>query len=405
MGKSMFRAFVLLVTLYLLVTFSIPFATSQELDSPSIKGANEEDEFVRNSQEALKQDAQWYAEYFGVSFEEALRRLQLQGLIGELNAMLTEQESDSFAGLWIQNVPDYRVFIAFTENGEEKVQPYIKDQAYEELIEVKVADISLASLQEDQRKIFSDVGSLGIDLISGIDVANNRITLEVLSVDQLAPALQQAGILLPSYVQVIEVDELPTPEANDFAGLPQSHGTSGYIVYEASTGAKYHSTAGHLSNNINLYPGSPIETHLPYKVGSERYGGNYDYQLHLIPANLTPQPWAADATPDSTPYYRIITARASRIQQSPGSTACHYGSNTGYSCGTIQSNNQCVVINGIQGCEWVRVTGANHGGGDSGGPWYFGGTAYGIHSSGGGGTTIYMPVDSMFDHGYLVWTQ
>ncbi|NKQ35856.1 MAG: hypothetical protein HF973_09605, partial [Chloroflexi bacterium] len=276
----------------------------------------------------------------------------------------------------------------------------------EEFVEVQVANLTLVQLEEEQENIFSTIAELGIDATSSIDVSNNRITLEVLAINQFNTTIQKIGIQLPNYVEVIEVDDLPVPEANDYAGLAQNQGTSGYIVYNAYTGYKYHSTAGHLINNINLYPGTANETHLPYKVGSERYGGNYDYQLHLIPSNLTPKPWAADAAGwGSTPYYRIITARASRIQQVPGSTACHYGNNTGYSCGTIQNNNACLPVNGTQGCRWVRVTGANHGQGDSGGPWYYGSTAYGIHHGGSNYAAYYMPVDSMFDHGYLVWTQ
>ncbi|MDQ3525911.1 MAG: S1 family peptidase, partial [Chloroflexota bacterium] len=69
---------------------------------------------------------------------------------------------------------------------------------------------------------------------------------------------------------------------------------------------------------------------------------------------------------------------------------CHRGATTGTSCGTIESithdpGSLCGPNrNGECASTWVRVTGPNLAcsGGDSGGPWFNGGTAYGIHKSG-----------------------
>jgi hypothetical protein len=144
---------------------------------------------------------------------------------------------------------------------------------------------------------------------------------------------------------------------------------------------------------------------MQYKSGSERYSGNYDYQLHYIPSGVTPQPWAADATNDSTPFYRVINSATSRVHQQVGTIVCHYGKTTGYSCGTIQKKNECINVQGVVGCRWMRVTGANHDNGDSGGPWYSGSSAYGSHSFGvsGQNITYYMPISNIYDQGYVVW--
>lgn len=209
---------------------------------------------------------------------------------------------------------------------------------------------------------------------------------------------------LPEYVKVIETKELPALEADDYAGLDQNDGTSGYIVYSIyDPSTKYHTTAAHLIDTIYVYPPGSSAIYLPFHP-PQHYGGNYDYQVHTIPLSLTPRPWAKDGIWDpQTPGYFVVTGVAPRTQQPAGSTACHYGKTTGYSCGTIDTNELCNTVNGQTGCRWVRVTGASHAGGDSGGPWFYGGYAYGIHASGSGNTTVYMPVDNMYDHGWAVW--
>lgn len=62
---------------------------------------------------AIAIDAHWYAERFGVSHEEAVHRLRLQGAIGELDSAL-RSERRTFAGLWIEHEPVFQIVVAFT---------------------------------------------------------------------------------------------------------------------------------------------------------------------------------------------------------------------------------------------------------------------------------------------------
>ena len=78
-----------------------------------------------SSDDALTRDAIPYAKAFGVSVEEAKRRLLLQDTIGALNAMLVNNESETFGGLWIDNEsPEYKAIVAFTSDGEATVALY-----------------------------------------------------------------------------------------------------------------------------------------------------------------------------------------------------------------------------------------------------------------------------------------
>ncbi len=67
-----------------------------------------------------------YAKDQDVPLEEAVRRLQLQESVGKLGAELEANERDTFAGLWIEHEPEYRVVAAFTRDGEETIRPYVE---------------------------------------------------------------------------------------------------------------------------------------------------------------------------------------------------------------------------------------------------------------------------------------
>ena len=69
--------------------------------------------------DALVEDAQTYAEDYGVSEEQAISRARLQNCfanrLAKLESELRTQERDSFAGLWIEHEPEYRFVVLFTE--------------------------------------------------------------------------------------------------------------------------------------------------------------------------------------------------------------------------------------------------------------------------------------------------
>ena len=87
--------------------------------------------------DALAQGAQAYATEYGLDLEEAVRRLALQEPIGALNAELAEKEQATFAGLWVEHEPEYRLFVRFTQRGERTLQPYIEGGPLEEMVDRK----------------------------------------------------------------------------------------------------------------------------------------------------------------------------------------------------------------------------------------------------------------------------
>jgi len=152
---------------------------------------------------ALRIDAEAMAAALGISVDEAIRRLSLQEPIGHLGAQLEQQEADTFAGLWIQDEPEYRVIVAFTHNGQKTIKPYIENTSLEKLVEVRMAEVSLAELKTTQQKVRQIIQELGLAFSSDINIQENQVELDVTDQALWEASVQQAGLHLPENVRVI----------------------------------------------------------------------------------------------------------------------------------------------------------------------------------------------------------
>jgi len=159
----------------------------------------------------------------GISLEEALRRLQLQDAIGELGARLERQEAETFAGLWIQHEPEYRVVVVFTRDSEDTIRPYVENTPLADLIEVRNGEATYDELVTAQQQAQRQVARLGLPISSGINVFENQVELYVTDRALFDSAMQAAHIQLPPYVVVISVYEpLGTPPF-PLAPVPDVH--------------------------------------------------------------------------------------------------------------------------------------------------------------------------------------
>jgi streptogrisin C len=175
---------------------------------------------------------------------------------------------------------------------------------------------------------------------------------------------------------------LPRPASDIYGGLEinGSGCTSGFSVVNGS-GTRGITIAGHCSTT-DSYQGID----LPYVAGF--YGGNYDVQWHTASA-FSVQNWITDG---AVPYTRPITSRTFWGNQPVGGFVCKYGRSSGYGCGTINRKDDTPTC--IPGARpvWLRV-GVAIMGGDSGGPVFYGESAYGTISCGDASTLIYSAVD------------
>jgi hypothetical protein len=388
---------VLLVCLIVLLV-QVPTATFAQGEGP---GQNPL--VVRDSEEAYRVDAEAYVAAFGGTIDEAVRRLKLQEKIIELDEKLQAHERGAFAGLWIEHTPRFRVIVQFTHGGKEVVLPYVQKgrlAVLENVVEVQNAPISLGQLRNSHEGVIQDIQATGVPFESDIVLQTSSINVYVTSREQLETAMSNIGRPFPGNVQVVEVEQLSQPEANWYAGYRLNNGngcTSGFSLRTAF-GQKYTSTAGHCSG-ANISPlGTPI-----YTVDQ----GSYDFQVNPVPAGYTIKNWAADNIFDSTPYYRVITARSGSA--AVGTFVCKFGAATGYTCGNVESQNY--NFEGV--ATWLLVKSSNANvkvscGGDSGGPVYTGSTGVGELVAGWCSLTtnkfIAMPVNKYWDNGYDVMT-
>lgn len=326
--------------------------------------------------DGLQQDAAVYASTFGVSLQEGGRRLQLQEAVDALNARLTEEQAGTFAGLSIEHTPEFHVIARFTRKGEETIRPYLTP-ALAEVVRVEPARFTLRQLERRLEASYRRVRASGIPAAGGVDVRANRAEVHV---QRGRGVSAQAFVAGEEDLAVVEVDHLPQEEITMYGGLSITGCTSGFTVRN-SAGTRGVSTSGHCGNSQTL-------SGVALTLRGEAYSGSYDIQWH----NASSGSHTYTNTIKVGSATRAITGTRARTSQTVGSQVCKQGRTTGYTCGTISTISYCAS----GACTWVRVAGNGTNlseGGDSGGPWFSGNTAYGSHTYGIGNDSAYMPVD------------
>jgi hypothetical protein len=150
--------------------------------------------------EALRQDARAYAEAHDVPLDEAIWRLRTQDPIGELQAVLQEQEADVFGGLWIEHEPVYKVIVLVTRNARRIERRYIQGGPLADIVEVREVRWTLEALTAAQAKVIQTLEEVGSRATTGIDVRGNCVTLYVADPAALLKEIDAAGLTLPEPV-------------------------------------------------------------------------------------------------------------------------------------------------------------------------------------------------------------
>ena len=196
---------------------------------------------ILSSEEALRRDAERYAEEMGITLDEAMRRFQYMDDIGQLNAALTANEHDSFAGLWVEHQPDFRVIVLFTRRGERTIRPYIKDKSWAHLVEVRKASVTYAELQAVQAETIQALDKLAFEVSCSLDVKGNRVEVWVTDREWFERELEKADIDLPKHVELVvieghsvqEIDICATPSVPGVA-FPRQEPVEGIRVTMAA---------------------------------------------------------------------------------------------------------------------------------------------------------------------------
>jgi hypothetical protein len=187
--------------------------------------------------------------------------------------------------------------------------------------------------------------------------------------------------------------------------------TAGFVIRGMSSGLKRLSTAAHCIRDLGglnataryelppLDGGNATPITLMWKVpGSpSRSLPDLGYVSH---GSFTPYPSFY-----ITNFSKREVHSAAQSRADVGTLLCHWGRSThAQECGHVTDS----VANVDEACCVTLVNGdeAAHLGGDSGGPWYYGYMAFGIHHGGAPNSTdaSFTPVHMLNDYGVEVWT-
>lgn len=376
-------------------------------------------------EDATMRDATVYMEDFGVSYRKAKFRLGIQSLIGEFEEKIKKKEGRDFAGLYIQHKPRYRIKVLYKKrkhhrhyrghrckhrrhhghhkNFRHTVHKLLHKKKFRKLrrfVRVKKAKNTMSDLEALQLTVLNLVNTVNILADTSVDIIKNKVELAVTSIDDLNNALTDNGLSLPNGVNLIEVNQLISIESI-YGGLPISTCTVGFGV-KNSSGTKGIVTAAHCSNT-QKHDG----VSLPFQT--EVLSGSTDMQWHTAPNITVENDVRTSSFFGVTTTWRNITGTVSRSAQSVGSVVCKYGKTTGYGCGTILSKSVMPSAD-VQNPNATFVSVSDNGstltaGGDSGGPWFSGNNAYGVHQAGNKSTiSVYTPINYLSNLGLTILT-
>ena len=167
-------------------------------------------------------------------------------------------------------------------------------------------------------------------------------------------------------------------DATFIGGQRVGNCTSGFTARQRGTGVYGIITAGHCEPPFTMHNVALTQV-------VRRHGPYVDAQFLSIPAGSSHRLFDEFVCGRVLPC--DVAGDVSRFNMM-GSYVCHYGRNSGNSCGTVDDinhrpHNRC---EGECNSTFVRVTGPDLRAcrGDSGGPWYHGSAAYGIHKGSDG---------------------
>jgi hypothetical protein len=169
---------------------------------------------LADENEALVADARGYAKSMGVSLEEAIRRLKMQGgtAPSDVERELKRSERDAYAGLWIRHKPDYGITVAAArdfEAVEEKARSQVEGTQWEGTIRIKPVEASLVELRAARAEADKIFERLGITASSGENLSKNRIEFYVKDEAEFESKLNASGLELPDHVVVMEGETFP----------------------------------------------------------------------------------------------------------------------------------------------------------------------------------------------------
>jgi hypothetical protein len=338
---------------------------------------------VQTQAEAVREDAEQYAAQFGVTPDEAVRRLKAQQDSVPATDAIAREFANRLAGISIEHSPEYRIVVLLTGN-----EPVADRNA------AGVAIVFRTGAKATRAQALAALKRHLIDLRAdlpnargaGYDQRTGEVVLLVTPEDAKrfglnaiqARAEQVGGV--PVRVMVNELDEsnMSVDGGGRVEGTNLQTGrrnlcTTAFVVTNGETDAI--TTAAHCPDDLTYVDRDGSTVELPM-IGS--WGAAYrDVQINGS-AN-SPDPLFYSNRGAGT-LRRVVTWRNVASTRA-GDFVCHYGESSGYSCSVVELTDYAPpgdLCGGPCTPTWVTVRGPSCVPGDSGGPVFSGEVAFGI---------------------------
>ena len=338
---------------------------------------------MQTRNEALAEDSVQYAAQFGVSPDEALRRLTAQQDSVAATDAIAREFADRLAGISIEHQPEYRIVVLLTgaepvaDRSSSGVPIVFRTGATATHAE------AIAALKQHLIDLRTDLpGARG----AGYDQRTGEVVLLVTPEDAQrfgieairARAEQVSGVAVRVAINNLDEQNLGVDGGEQVVGASSITGrqqrcTTGFVVTNGDVNAII--TAAHCPDNLTYVDDNGNSTQLPM-IGSW-CAGFRDVQINGSPDPLKPLFYANRGAGS---LRRLVTWRNVASTRA-GDFVCHYGESSGYSCALVQLTDYAPpgdLCGGPCSPTWVTVKGPTCIPGDSGGPVFSGEVAFGI---------------------------
>jgi hypothetical protein len=194
----------------------------------------------------------WYSRAYCVSLAESKRRMEIQNRdavyaetepggpppppansIGTIAHKVEANEAATFAGLWIEHEPEYRVVVAFTRDAAKTLRKYTSDPLFKPLDR---PGPSQAELRAAQDRLFRELERFGArPSMASSEIKAARVVFEVLGdLTTFRAAVARGEVELPAWADIREpaplrhaAPPLPPPGSNPVKAFPRFKYRSG----------------------------------------------------------------------------------------------------------------------------------------------------------------------------------
>jgi hypothetical protein len=353
---------------------------------------------VETQEQALADDAVQYAAQFGVTADEARRRLKAQQDSVAATDAIAREFAGRLAGISIEHAPEYRIVVLLTGTA-----PVPDRSAGGVPIIFRTGSSAthaqaVAALRRHLIDLRSDLPNARG---AGYDQRTGEVVLLVTPEDAQkfgleairARAERVGGVPVRVVVNELNESNMGVDGGGRVEGLNtltnrRNLCTTAFVVTNGETTAI--TTAAHCPDQLTYVDRDGSSFSLPM-IGS--WGAGYqDVQINGSPDSPDPMFYSnrgAGTLRKVATWRNVASTRA-------GDFVCHYGESSGYSCAVIELTDYAPpgdLCGGPCSPTWVTVKGPSCIPGDSGGPVFSGevvfGIAKGINRAGGGQCLFY----------------